>query len=426
MKLIVLLAALAASVVGAPAAAAQPAGILLVGNKGENTLSFVDVATGAELGRAPTGPMPHEIAVSPDGRQAAVVSYGGRGIDIFDVASRRKVRTIDLAPNEGPHGIAWLADSRILATTERSRSLTIVDTNRADAVSAVPTGEEGTHMVAVSPDARFAFTANIQSGTVSVVDLAAGRLVRNFTVSGQPEAIALTPDGSTLWVGDLEGHRLQAFDVTVLTAADESAYAPVAELDVMLQDGSRDEVESAILRPLMGVLGPPSGARVRDESRDGSGRIVAHFPAGTSVAEVNEAIGRAVTAVGSRFPRGRTELAIRVASHAPLAVVATGEVPIRAAASPDGRWIVTSNFGDGSLTLIDARTRQAVRTVPVSGEREAEQVTILVSADGRRLYVAETGRDRIAEVDLETGRVLRRLPAGEQGDGLAIAPAMAD
>src|SRR5688500_18713600 len=83
------------------------AGILLVGNKGENSLSFIDLASGRELGRAATGPMPHEIAISPDGRQAAVVAYGGATIDIFDVASRAKVRTVDLSPNEGPHGIAW-------------------------------------------------------------------------------------------------------------------------------------------------------------------------------------------------------------------------------------------------------------------------------------------------------------------------------
>ena len=50
-------------------------------------------------------------------------------------------------------------------------------------------------------------------------------------------------------------------------------------------------------------------------------------------------------------------------------------------------------------------------------------MTILFSADGRRLYAAETGRNQVAEVELATGRVLRRLPAGAQGDGLAIAPA---
>src|SRR5688572_21703337 len=58
--------------------------VLLVGNKGEDTVSFVDLASGRELGRSPTGKWPHEIAVSPDGRQAAVVSYGAAAVDLFD------------------------------------------------------------------------------------------------------------------------------------------------------------------------------------------------------------------------------------------------------------------------------------------------------------------------------------------------------
>ena len=115
-------------------------------------------------------------------------------------------------------------------------------------------------------------------------------------------------------------------------------------------------------------------------------------------------------------------MAYDAASFARLGEVATGPVPIRLAASPDGRWIVTSNLGDGSLTVIDARTRARVRDISVSGSGEARQVTILFSAAGARLYAAETGRDRVAEVALESGRVLRRLAAGAQGDGLAIAP----
>ncbi|HEX9931324.1 MAG TPA: cytochrome D1 domain-containing protein, partial [Allosphingosinicella sp.] len=307
-----------------PRAAAAAGGTLLVGNKGEDTMSFVSLADGRELGRAPTGRMPHELAISPDGRQAAVVAYGGRTIDVFDVASRTRARTIDLAPNEGPHGIVWLRDGRLIVTTERSRSLTLVDTRRGDAVTTIPTGQQGTHMVAVSPDGRRAFTANIAAGTVSVIDLAAARKLRDVAVGGRPEGIALTPDGRELWVGDLEGARVKAFDAASLER---------------------------------------------------------------------------------------------------LAEVRTGNVPIRVIASRDGRWIVTSNLGDGSLSVIDRPSRRVVRTIPVSGGREAGQVTILFSPDGRRIYAAETGRNTVAEIDFETGAVLRRLPAGAAGDGLGLAPA---
>ena len=303
-----------------PAAPAGP--ILLVGNKGEDSLSFVDLATGQELGRQPTGKAPHEIAISPDGKTAAVVAYGGKSIDLFDVASRTKTKTIDLSPNEGPHGIVWLADGRLVATTERSRSLTVVDPASGKVVASIPTDQEATHMVAVQGDGRIAYTSNIRSGTVSVVDLQRRRKIRDIAVGGEPEGIALSREEQVIWVADLKGSRVQAFD-----------------------------------------------------------------------AESSDKIGE----------------------------VATGPVPIRVAASPDGRWIVTSNVGNGSLTLIDAQTRQKVRDVSISGTQEAGQVTILFGPDGK-LYAAETGRNAVAEIDLASGKVLRRLPAGTNGDGLAIAP----
>lgn len=219
------------------AGAGAPAGTLIVGNKGEDTISFVDLASGAELARAPTGRMPHEIAVSPDGRQAAVVAYGGTSIDIFDVASRARVRRIELAPNEGPHGLVWLPDGRLVATTERSRTLTIVDASRGDRVTSIPTGQEGSHMVAVSPDARRAYTANIPAGTVTVIDLAAGRKLRDLEVGGRPEGITLTREGRELWVGDLEGGRVQLFDTATFERLAEVKTGPVPIRVVTSPDG---------------------------------------------------------------------------------------------------------------------------------------------------------------------------------------------
>ena len=303
--------------------AATPGPVLLVGNKGEDTLSFVDLTSGQELGRQPTGKAPHEIAISPDGKSAAVVAYGNRTVDLFDVASRAKLKTIDLAPNNGPHGIVWLKDGRLVVTTERSKSLAVVDPAAGRVVASIPTDQEATHMVAVTSDGRIVYTANIRSGTVSVVDLKQGKKLRDIAVGGEPEGIALSKEEQVLWVADLKGARVQAFDA---------------------------------------------------ESLDKIGEV------------------------------------------------ATGPVPIRVAASPDGRWIVTSNVGDGSLTLIDAASRKKIRDISITGTQEAGQVTILFGQDGK-LYAAETGRNTVAEIDLATGKVLRRLPAGTNGDGLAIAPA---
>ena len=146
---------------------AAPRPVLLVGNKAENTLSFVDLKSGREIARLPTGKMPHEITISADGKRAAVVAYGGTTIEVFDVDRRVKVRTIDLTPNQAPHGIVTLPNGMLLATAERSRSLLVVDPVAAKVVASIATEQNGTHMVVATGEGSRAYTANIPDGTVS-------------------------------------------------------------------------------------------------------------------------------------------------------------------------------------------------------------------------------------------------------------------
>jgi len=294
--------------------------VLITGNKGENTISLIDLATGREYARLDTGDQPHEIAISPDGQRAAVVAYGGATIDIFDIASASRVDRVDLSPNRRPHGLVWLADNRLIATTEGSDSLTIVNMDDRS-ISQIATGQRGSHMVAVSPELGRAYVANMGSGTVSVIDLTASTKLHDIPAGDTPEGLALSADGSTLWVADRDNALLSAID---------------------------------------------------------------------------------------------TE------SFATLTEIAVGNFPIRVAVSPDGQTVVTSNYADGSLTLVDAESRTVSRTVTVSGSTEAAQVTILFSADGSTIYVAETGRNQIAAVNVETGEVVRRYDAGEDSDGLAV------
>ena len=294
---------------------------LLVGNKGEDTLSLIALTSGAELARLPTGKMPHEIAVSPDGRQAAVVAYGGTTIDIIDVAGRTKVKTIDLSPNQRPHGLVWLSDGRLVATAEASQSVAVVAPDGS--VTSIATGQQGSHMIVVAPDNRTAYTANIAAGTVSILDLKTAKKLRDITIGGKPEGLALTKGGRELWVGDLDAPRVSIWDTKSGTKLAEQAVDPVA---------------------------------------------------------------------------------------------------IRVLASPDGKLVATSNIASGTISLFDAGTRALVKTIRVSGEAAKGQVTLLFSADSKRLYAAETGHDKVAEIDVASGEVLRRIAAGKNGDGLAIAP----
>lgn len=292
--------------------------VLLVGNKGEDTLGIYDLADGTPVATIPTGTQPHEIAVMGDGSKAAVVSYGGTSIDIIDLADRTKVATIELSPNRRPHGLLWMPKSeRLIATTEGSASVAIVEPDGT--LTTIPTGQQGSHMVALLGEER-AFVANIGSGTVSVLDLRANRKLADIAVGGKPEGIAVA--AGKVFVGDLTAPRVSVFDA---------------------------------------------------------------------------------------------------ASHKKLAELTVGGAAIRVIASPDGKTVATSNISTGSVTLIDAGTNAVSRSFPVSGEGAAGQVTLIWSADGKRLYAAETARNQVAEIDAMSGKVLRRVAVGKNGDGLAVA-----
>src|SRR5690349_5978410 len=90
--------------------AQAPSAVLLVLSKADQTLSVVDPATLKVLGRMPSGPDPHEVAVSADGRFAYVSNYGGGGgyntLTMADLVEQKSAGTVDLGALRGPHGLA--------------------------------------------------------------------------------------------------------------------------------------------------------------------------------------------------------------------------------------------------------------------------------------------------------------------------------
>lgn len=179
---------------------AQPR--LLVGNKSADTVWALDRASGTRVAEYATGPAPHEIAVSADGRLAVVTTYGHKqanhsltAIDLADGGTR----TIDLGAHGRPHGLQLLADGTALVTTEASGALLRVDVARGEVVGVADVGEGVGHMVAVSRDGTAAYVSKIRAGTIVRVDLANMRATTERPAGAGAEGIAVAPDGR-VWV----------------------------------------------------------------------------------------------------------------------------------------------------------------------------------------------------------------------------------
>lgn len=334
------LGAFAAGVPLAPAPAA--AATLVVANKAEATVSLVDLASGEVRATLPTGQGPHEVAVSPDGAMALVADYGGRQpgstLTVVDVAGARVVRTIDLGEHRRPHGIAFLpGGERALVTAEGSGSLLVVDVAAGEVVRAIATGQELSHMVAVAPDGSRAYVANIGSGSVTVVDLAAGRRLANVATGDGAEGIAVTPDGAQVWVTNRGADSVSLLDpgsLAVVAAIDSAAF------------------------------------------------------------------------------------------------------PIRAEVTPDGRYVLVTNARSGDLTVIDAKRREVVRRIALDlsasdpggrlfGDRfgaSSVPIGIEIAPDGRLAWIAHSNADAIQVLDLEAWKPVGVLEAGKEPDGMGYSP----
>ena len=194
-------------------AAELPTLTLLVGNKDENSMVFVDPATNKVLGKVPTGNGPHEIAASTDGKLAFVANYGtgpapGSTLSVIDVVNQLVLRTVEISPLQRPHGLTF-ADGKVYFTAEANRMVGRYDpaANKVDWM--MGTGQGTTHMVVAGPEGRL-FTANIGGNSVSIIER---NTVTTVPVGQGPEAIDLSPDGKELWTAHSRDGGVSIIDV---------------------------------------------------------------------------------------------------------------------------------------------------------------------------------------------------------------------
>jgi len=270
------------------AAAELPSLTLLVGNKDENSLVFVDPATNKVLGKVPTGNGPHEIAASTDGKLAFVANYGtgpapGSTISVIDVVNQREIRKVDLSPMQRPHGL-WFADGKVYFTAEANRvvgrydpvvnkidwmmgtgqgsthmviadaagrvftanisgnTISIIERNN---VTTVPVGQ-GPEAIDVSPDGKELWTAHSRDGGISVIDLAEKKVVRVFPIgTKRSNRLKFTPDGQQVLVSDLDGNEVIVIDAASRKEVKRIPMGKTPEGILMAKDGSRAYVAEA-------------------------------------------------------------------------------------------------------------------------------------------------------------------------------------
>jgi YVTN family beta-propeller protein len=198
--------------------------VLLVANQGDRDLSIMSPVAGQQLATVPEGGVTgHEVVASSDGRTAFVPIYGnsgvgkpgtdGRNMVVIDIASRKVTGNVDFGHGVRPHcPILNRADGMLYITTELDKTVTIVDPKSLKIVGSVPTGQEESHMLAISSDGRRGYTANVGPGTVSVLDLRNRKTITVVPVAAKTQRISITPDNSMVFTADQTKPQLAVID----------------------------------------------------------------------------------------------------------------------------------------------------------------------------------------------------------------------
>ncbi len=254
----------------APAAHAQaPSPALLVLSKSDHTVSIVDPGTLQVVARIPSGPDPHEIIASDDGKLAYISNYGGpdstlNTISVVDLVARKALPAIDLGAVHSTHGLDF-AGGKLYFTAETNKIIGRYDPATQHIDWILGTGQDRTHMIIVAHGLDKIFTSNVNSATISIIEQTTPPS-GGFTPPGGPrltwevtnvpagqgcEGFDISPDGKEIWAAN-------ARDATV-TIIDVATKKAVQTLPIPVKGANRLKFTPDGKRVLISGLGAHSG-----------------------------------------------------------------------------------------------------------------------------------------------------------------------
>jgi YVTN family beta-propeller protein len=194
---------------------------LIVLNKFDSTASMINLDSLKVVATLKTGLGPHEVAVSQDGKTAVVTNYGsstpGSSLTVIDIPTAKISSTVSLGKYTHPHGIAFINNSEVLVTAEDQKAVLRVDIKTAT-IKNISTDQEVSHMVAIDSKSAKAFVANINSNSISVVDLNTNLNTKDIPTGKGAEGIDFNPKTNEVWVTNRGENTISIIDAASLTA----------------------------------------------------------------------------------------------------------------------------------------------------------------------------------------------------------------
>jgi len=319
------------------------------------TLSVLTVdGTDVELvGEIPVDvpPGPFAIAFTPDGRRAVVAC---------SIAFLPQSIVDTLAPGAPP-----------------GDSVAIVDAIFGEVIGVVATGVPSQPSqptgVAISPDGATAYVTNYVPSTISMIDIESATLRQGLAVPRQPEEIAVSSDGTLLFVPSDAG-TVSTIDTTIVSVLGTVETGGNDPSGVALSpDAQTGYATNSFVDPSFGEDGTLS---VLDLADPASPRVVGTVAAGIGPTpyDVKVAPGGALGVVTNLnvifepLSIGPGSISLVDLAAIPPVVIATipvGTAPIHVSITYDGSVALVPNGLSGTVSVVNLVAQTVAATVPL-------------------------------------------------------------
>lgn len=330
-------------------------------------------------------------------------------VAVIDTRTDRVVATV--AVGNVPHQVV-ISDTEMemVASNTADDTISLIDLKTLETAATVTLDQEPEHME-VNPAGDVVAVGNIAAGTVSLVSLKEDRELARIDGLYQPHNMTFSPDGALLYVGNLGADVVSVIDVQRAEVVNE---IPVGEPQSVASAAAGDEEWQGIIN----VTRTPDGRLGFAAFGEGGtmGVIDLRTQETVKTLELGELPWRAFTTADGRYmitPNNGDET-ISVVSTSTLEEVAR----FPGAADMTGvntGWFETTAFvisrGEDKLIVLDLETMQPAGEIALPGTPE----TGVTTPDGTKLYVALSEANEVAVIDVQTREVIGRI--GDVGEG---------
>ena len=232
LKLVVIIFGLILLVFGAIYVLKQPAytikteGTLYVVNKGSKSITVFDLFEGDQITELPIEIEPHEATIVTNPNRVIVTNYGtpdvaGKTITVINATTNTIDKTIDLGKSLRPHGIITLPQgNKVGVVTDIGNHLSVVNLETGVLEKQIATQQDFSHLLVHHPFKPLVYVTNINSGSVSVINVELDKVVKIIPCSIAAEGIDITTDGSELWVTNIKENFISVINTETYKTTD--------------------------------------------------------------------------------------------------------------------------------------------------------------------------------------------------------------